>query len=121
MNHHNDRDRLNKSRATVAARVQQLRKDRRWTQAELSRRLGLSQSRLSEIERGSGSFTAEQFLEVLRLFNVAVTDFLPAKQSPASELQNALARRGAFHLRESAETVPSERLEDITAAVREAL
>ena len=63
---------LEKTKADIARKVHDLRRGRRWTQAELARRLDLSQSRLSEVERGDGSFTAEQFLTILRLFNVSV-------------------------------------------------
>jgi transcriptional regulator with XRE-family HTH domain len=112
---------LEKARAYIARRVQELRKDRHWTQAELSRRLNLSQSRLSEIERGAGSFTAEQFLEILRLFNVAASDFDRRRSDPSSDLQNALARLGALHLQESTTVLPSERLAKVTDAIREAI
>jgi transcriptional regulator with XRE-family HTH domain len=112
---------FDKTRAAVGKKVQALRRERRWTQAELSRRLNLSQSRLSEIEGGGGSFTAEQFLEILKLFNVPASDFAPAGADPDSELQNALARLGATHLQESAEVVPNERRGQVTEVVREAL
>ncbi|MFT5680959.1 MAG: transcriptional regulator with XRE-family HTH domain [Myxococcota bacterium] len=88
------------TRKQIGLKVRELRKSRRWTQAELSERLGLSQNRLSELERGQGSFSAEQFLEILRLFNVGVDEFDPSPD-PAASLQNALARFGARHLRES--------------------
>lgn len=112
---------LEKVRTAIARRVLELRKDRHWTQAELSRRLDLSQSRLSEIERGAGSFTAEQFLEILRLFNVAVSEFDPRRSDPSSDLQNALARLGALHLQESTTVLPSERLAKVTDVIREAI
>ena len=112
---------LEKARTAIARRVQELRKDRHWTQAELSRRLDLSQSRLSEIERGAGSFTAEQFLEILRLFNVAASEFDPRRSDPSSDLQNALARLGALHLQESTTVLPSERLSKVTDVIREAI
>ena len=112
---------LDKARISVARKVLELRKERRWTQAELSRRLNLSQSRLSEIERGAGSFTAEQFLEILKLFNVAVSDFARPSTGEGSELQNALARLGALHLVESTELLPSERLTGVGDVVREAI
>jgi transcriptional regulator with XRE-family HTH domain len=97
-----------------------LRERRRWTQADLSRRLGLSQSRLSEIEQGKGSFTAEQFLAILRLFNVPVTHFVPTRRANA-DLQNALARLGANHLVESQEVLPSDRLDEVATVIREVL
>ncbi|MGH7439510.1 MAG: helix-turn-helix domain-containing protein [Polyangiaceae bacterium] len=113
---------LARSRAHIADKVLQFRKERRWTQAELAARLDLSQSRLSEIERGAGSFTAEQLFEIARLFNVATSDFAPrAAVDPASELQDALARLGATHLHESGDVLPSERLKEVGDAVRETL
>lgn len=109
-------------RHMIAAKVRELRKQRRWTQSELARRLSLSQSRLSEIERGAGSFTAEQFLEILRLFNVTVTDFVPEFGSdPDALLQQALARLGASHLHQGDEVVPNERYSDPSFLVRETL
>lgn len=105
------------SRATIAARVRDLRRQRRWTQAELARRLELSQPRLSQIERGDGSFTAEQFLEILELFNVGVEHFAPSRTSDTTAaLQSALALHGATHLAPSGAIVPSE-FESPTAVV----
>ncbi len=113
---------LARARAHVAGKVLQFRKERRWTQADLAARLDLSQSRLSEIERGAGSFTAEQLFEIARLFNIAPSEFAPRSSAdPASELQNALARLGAAHLREDHEVLPSERLKEVGDAVRETL
>src|SRR5262249_23361830 len=101
--------------------VRELRESRRWTQKDLSARLGLSQSRLSEIERGDGSFTAEQFLVLLKLFNVGANHFASEPGRPDLELQNVLARLGAAHLQESEDALPSEKLQDVHAAIREAL
>jgi transcriptional regulator with XRE-family HTH domain len=112
---------LEKTKADIARKVHDLRRGRRWTQAELARRLHLSQSRLSEVERGDGSFTAEQFLTILRLFNVTVSDFAPEAGEKRPDLQNALARLGAFHLQESTDTLPSERLTDVGDVLREAI
>jgi transcriptional regulator with XRE-family HTH domain len=114
---------LEKDRRAIAAKLRELRQARGWTQAELASHLGLSQARLSEVERGAGSFTAEQFLAVLRLFNVAVADFVPPPRGEQREraLQNTLARLGARHLHESSSTLASATLGDIADVVREAL
>jgi transcriptional regulator with XRE-family HTH domain len=109
------------TRQQIAAKVRELRESRRWTQKDLAGRLGLSQSRLSEIERGDGSFTAEQFLVLLRLFNVGASHFTTESGSPDLALQNVLARLGAAHLQESEDALPSEKLEDVHAAIREAV
>ena len=86
---------LRKLRGRVGDTVRELRRDRRWTQAELAGQLGLSQGRLSEIEGGKGSLTAEQFLLLLGLFNVGASRFWTAPADPEADLQNALARLGA--------------------------
>ncbi len=111
---------LDKYRLRIVDKVRELRTARRWTQAELAGKLGLSQARLSEIERGGGSLTAEQLIAVLQLFNVSIDEFLPP-QDPEDELQNALARLGAFHLREVPNVVPSERAGGLRAVARETL
>lgn len=112
---------LDKQRDVIARKVRLLRKKRGWTQAELARQLDLSQSRLSEIESGAGSFTAEQFLEILKLFNVAASEFATAPASGESDLQNALARLGALHLQESTDVVPDDRFTNPGDALREAI
>jgi transcriptional regulator with XRE-family HTH domain len=109
-----------RSRKKIAAKVRELRLARKLTQVELAKRLHISQSRLSEIEHGGGSFTAEQFLEVLRLFNAAASDFVEDARDQGLELQNALARLGARHLHESA-TVGSTLLQEVHDVVRETL
>jgi transcriptional regulator with XRE-family HTH domain len=110
-----------KVRAHIARKVLELRKARRWTQTELSEQLHVSQGRLSELERGDGSFTAEQLITLIKLFNVPLGEFSPEPPEPPSELQNALARLGATHLQESATVVPSERLTTVGDVVRETL
>ena len=115
-------DALTPTRRAIAAKVRALRKGRRWTQAELAERLDLSQGHLSELERGDGSFTAEQFLLILSIFNASLSQFAPPGEPDyAAVLQNALARLGALHLRESEHVLPSEQLEDVNQVVREAL
>jgi transcriptional regulator with XRE-family HTH domain len=100
------------SASSIGPRVRELRERRRWSQVELARELGLSQPRLSQIERGQGSFSAEQFLRILTLFNVGVEHFVAAAPK-ASPIQNALARHGATHLVEGDALVPSTLAEPI--------
>jgi transcriptional regulator with XRE-family HTH domain len=104
----------------ISKKIRRLRQDRRWTQTALAKLLGLSQNRLSELERGQGSFTAEQLLAILTTFNVPVDFFSRAKKSNTDQLQNALARFGAEHLLEL-EALPSETVKDAAAAIRETL
>lgn len=114
---------LQKLRLTIADSVRRLRGSRGWTQKELAENIGISQARLSELEHGDGSFTAEQLLLLARLFNVPVSRLAGDRGSDDShaDLQNALARLGAANLRESADVLPSERLDDVSRVVKEAL
>lgn len=110
-----------KVRKNIARTVRELRQSRAWTQARLASQLDLSQSRLSEIERGQGSLTAEQLLRILQLFNVQASRFTGAVASHTDQLQNALVRLGAAHLVQVPGTTPSEHLSDVGAVVRTTL
>lgn len=57
---------------------------------------------------------------MLGLFNVTL-DVFTERSEPDDELQNALARLGAAHLRTVPDAVPSARLTSVRAVVREAL
>lgn len=93
-------------RVHIADVVRQLRRDRGLTLAELGRTLGLSTSRLSEIERGQGSFTAEHLLIILKTFNVGVGHFLRhSADTQQASLQNALVAAGAVHLSTNTDAV----------------
>jgi transcriptional regulator with XRE-family HTH domain len=112
---------LERQRLAISGRVAELRKKNRWTQAELGRRLGLSQGRVSELERGEGSFTAEQFLLMLKLFDVALSEFQVGPRDRSSDVRQVLRRLGAPQLEEGSDALASERIADVTTAVREAL
>lgn len=115
------RDVLDKHRAAIAERVRQLRLARHLNQAELSRRLGVSQGRLSEIERGAGSLTAEQFLLLLQLFEVEASEFTaPFASASANDREQTAARLRALYVRGSAVS-PSEQLRRVAAVLREVL
>jgi transcriptional regulator with XRE-family HTH domain len=83
--------------------------------------LQLSQSRLSEIEAGKGSFSAEQLIFMLKYFNVTLSYFEPAPPDAGDAIQKALAHYGSAHLVENPELLPSERLERLDAVIREVL
>jgi transcriptional regulator with XRE-family HTH domain len=109
------------TKSQIGREVRALRRERAWTQAELAQKLGLSQSRLSEIESGGGSFTAEQFLRILTLFNVTTSRFTGGVVDREAQLQNALARLGAHQLQEQSDFVPAEDLDEPAEVVREVL
>jgi hypothetical protein len=58
---------------------------------------------------------------LLQTFNVPLDYFAPPKKSAPSRLQNALARLGASHLRETEGLLPSERLIQAQEVIREVL
>ena len=105
----------------IGQKVRELRKQRRMSQDHLAGLLGVSQAWLSYIEKGSGSLTAEQFLEVLRIFNEVPQSFDPAKRDAEGEFQRALAQQGADHLFQDSRILPSSLNQDIEATIREVL
>jgi transcriptional regulator with XRE-family HTH domain len=105
----------------IGAKVRALRTARRLTQAQLARELKVAQGRLSDLELGKASFTAEQFLHILRIFNVPASEFMPSAGGVEQELQNALARLGARHLVEADDVVPSERFREVQDVLCEVL
>lgn len=110
------------NRAAIAHKVRELRKSRGWTQARLAEKLDLSQGRLSEIERGGGSFTAEQFLTILQLFNVSASTFAPElRDDLGAQLQNAVARLGGSELQEIEHVLPSERIQEVGEVILQVL
>jgi transcriptional regulator with XRE-family HTH domain len=111
---------LEETRKGIVRRLREVRLQRGWSQAELAEKLGLSQARLSVIERGGGTISAEQFVALLALTNLPIETFLP-EQDLEDELQNALARLGALHLRELENVVPTSRFQRVEDAVVEAL
>lgn len=112
---------LGRQRQKIGAVVRDLRSQRRLSQVDLAEQLGISQSRLSMVERGSSSLTAEQFLHILRFFNTTIDRFDVAIPNPTDALQNALARLGALHLRESADLLPAVEHEDPSRVIRDAI
>lgn len=108
-------------RERIAEVVRGLRRERAWTQAELAKKLDISQGRLSQIESGGGSFSAEQLLLILKLFNVTPARFTDGLENPGSQLQNALARLGARHLYEGDDVLPAASSDDASKIVAEAL
>lgn len=105
------------SRERIARVVHDLRRGRAWSQAELAGKLGISQGRLSQIENGGGSFSAEQLLAILRLFNVTPSAFADETPDRDSQLQNSLARLGAHHLRESDRVLLGSDADDVAKLI----
>jgi len=94
---------LEKYRRYIIKGIKKLRTERRYTQAEFAKLIGLSQQQYSKIERGEGTISVEQFLLILDRFALPLSYFVkikPKEKDPALILQNASANLGAVHLRE---------------------
>lgn len=112
-------DKLQKS---ISAAIRRLRQDRRWNQAELAKTLGVSQSRLSEIESGKGSISAEQLIILMQTFNVPLSHFVKTKPAdPDAQLRNAISRLGGSQLIENPDVLPSEKLNEVSTVITETL
>lgn len=102
--------------------MRKLRLAHHWNQVELAQKLGMSQSRLSAIEAGKGSISAEQLIILMQTFNVPLSYFVATKSiDPESQLRNAIARLGGSQLKEAPNILPSERLAEINTVIIETL
>ena len=102
--------------------LKRLRKEKGFTQSQMSQVLGISQSRLSEIEQGKGSIAAEQLLFLLKEFNLRLDDFWSKPpQNISAQLENSLHRLGAYYLVPNPSLVPSDRLSEVHDVLRETL
>lgn len=109
------------ARGFIGRKVRDLRKGRGLSQGDLAGILDLSQSSLSEVELGQSSLSAEQFIQVLKFFNVPASHFDPAPGASGGAIQKALAAQGATHLVEDPDLLPSEHLARVDEVVRETL
>jgi transcriptional regulator with XRE-family HTH domain len=109
-------------RTQLGRSLKKLRKARGLKQEDLFKFLGISQSQYSKIESGRASLTAEQFLQLVKRFNLSLADFLPQRESNEEALlQNALIRLGANHLREIPDITPSDKFESANEVISYAL
>jgi len=109
------------TRGFIGKKVRDLRKGRGLSQGDLGKILGASQSSLSEIELGHSSLSAEQFIQILKFFNVPASHFDPAPGDSGGAIQKALAAHGANHLFEDPNLLPSENLARVDSIIRETL
>jgi transcriptional regulator with XRE-family HTH domain len=108
-------------RKHIGLKVRELRKKRSMSQDFLARLLGVSQGWLSSVEKGEGSLTAEQLLEIFKIFNEVPQTFDLAKREPEAEFQRALAQQGAGHLFQDPRVLPSDLNQDTETTIREVL
>lgn len=61
--------------ATIGGRLRRLRKERRLTQSELARQIGIQQSDLSRMEKGEYRVSLDNLFKILGVFDVDVAEF----------------------------------------------
>lgn len=107
----------------IATSLKRARLERRVTQRELATTLGMTQARLSQIENGKGSLSAEQLITVLKHFNLPLNYFVreTKKEAPEDKLQNALNAMGATELYTIPDTLQSEQLIKLENLITETL
>jgi transcriptional regulator with XRE-family HTH domain len=59
----------------VGQKIRQLRKERRQTQTELARRIGIQQSDLSRMEKGRYRVSLDTLVKILAEFQVGIGEF----------------------------------------------
>jgi transcriptional regulator with XRE-family HTH domain len=107
----NDVDRedpaLAAAQAALAQRLHNLRKQAQWSQRELADRTGLTQTRVSRIERESRDISLNELLGLQRAFELASLEDLLA--APAAPVPTPSARLIAAHPRPQAVEGPGDR------------
>ena len=82
---------------TIAQRLVRLRKERGLTQAQMAKRLGVSQPVVSDYERGGLRLHGELILRVAEILDVSANELLglakaaPKKRGPQSQLERQMA------------------------------
>lgn len=61
--------------ADVGAKLRRLRRERRLTQADLARQIGIQQSDLSRMEKGEYRVSLDNLFKLLNVFDIKMADF----------------------------------------------
>ena len=87
--------------AAIGSRLRELRKERRLTQAELARQIGIQQSDLSRMEKGEYRVSLDNLFKILGVFELDLADFFANPLLLAGEdaaLRTALEDEGLLVL-----------------------
>jgi len=77
--------------AQIGLRLRRLRRERRLSQAELARQIGIQQSDLSRMEKGEYRVSLDNLFKILAIFEIRVADFF-AEEQPRPAASKPLAR-----------------------------
>lgn len=73
--------------AAIGTRLRKLRRQRRLTQAELARQIGIQQSDLSRMEQGEYRVSLDNLFKILSVFDLQVAEFFDAPPAPRPAMQ----------------------------------
>lgn len=79
--------------ARLGGRVRRLRNDREWSQAELARRVGVTQGQIAKIERGDRSARLSTAARLADALGVGLDDLLGRDESPPDGMTEAVVQR----------------------------
>ena len=77
--------------ATIGGRLRRLRKERKLTQAELARQIGIQQSDLSRMEQGEYRVSLDNLFKILGVFELQVAEFFAEQPEASQSLERPLS------------------------------
>jgi transcriptional regulator with XRE-family HTH domain len=97
--------------AAIGSRLRELRKNRGLTQAELARQIGIQQSDLSRMEKGTYRVSLDNLFKILAVFDLDLADFFGDQQEKAELQHQPLSREDMKVLHLLRELSPEGRAE----------
>jgi transcriptional regulator with XRE-family HTH domain len=97
--------------ASIGGRLRRLRKERRLTQSELARQIGIQQSDLSRMEKGEYRVSLDNLFKILNVFDVEVTEFFEGREVRPTASPQALTHQDMQILQLLRQLSPQGRLE----------
>jgi transcriptional regulator with XRE-family HTH domain len=79
--------------AAIGSRLRRLRKERKLTQADLARQIGIQQSDLSRMEQGEYRVSLDNLFKILRVFDLQIAEFFAELQEASQAMQRPLSHQ----------------------------
>ena len=76
----------------IGIRLRRIRRERRLTQADLARQIGIQQSDLSRMEKGEYRVSLDNLFKILGVFNIRMADFFGEAGAQPAAASQPLAR-----------------------------
>ena len=78
--------------ADIGVRLRRLRRERKLTQADLARQIGIKQSDLSRMEKGEYRVSLDNLFKILGVFDIKMADFFGDAAAQPATASRPLAR-----------------------------